>query len=226
MPAHRTPWLIFLAQLAKETSSKKLAAAAAAASLCLSELQAAAPNRPLRCSCQGDVHVFGIKPFISGFTFLRQPVRTPQEPDHKGFKRNGHLKEERKKKKSILLPCAAPVCSAQPVSSSLFPKIPGVSSQAINSCQVQGKAPPAKHREPHSNFPNFWLCSSGPALKWKPRGEGSASHHRFLHADGSLQIHSSRPINTEAGSHGDTLSTPWRGGSLTADRFSPSVKQD
>lgn len=107
MPAHRTPWLIFLAQLAKETSSKKLAAAAAA-SLCLSGLQAAAPNHPLRCSCQGDVRGFGIKPFISGFTFLRQPVPTPQEPDHKGFKRNGHLKEERKKKEhspSLRCPC-------------------------------------------------------------------------------------------------------------------------
>lgn len=84
---------------------------------------------------------------------------------------------------------------------------------------MEGKAPPANHREPHSNFPNFCLCSSGPALQWKASGEGSASHHRFPYADGSLQIPSSRHINTEAGSHGDTLNTPRRGGSLTAERL-------
>lgn len=87
---------------------------------------------------------------------------------------------------------------------------------------MQGKAPPANR----SNFPNFCLCPSGPALQWKPRGEGSASHHRFLHADASLQTPGFRHINTEAGSHRATLSTPRRGGSLTADRFSPSVERD
>lgn len=105
----------------------------------------------------------------------RAEAPSPQQPAHEGL-REMAIKE--KKKRSIFFAVLFLLSTAPQLA---LPHIPGTGllSRAVNSCQT-----PGMKQEPHSKFPNFWLCSSGPDVKWKPAGIGSAAHHLYPH--GSL----------------------------------------